>query len=79
MTKFFMAGHQCGNCFMSPLCRRVLKWLLDFWTMFVDPCILLTVINERELHCESRKGINKTKIKYCYWLAVVLHFMVCFE
>jgi hypothetical protein len=40
--------------------------------------MLLTVVNEPELHYQSRRGINKENVKYCYCLAVALHFMVWF-
>jgi len=44
----------------------------------VVTCVLLTVVNEPNLHYQSRRGINKKNVKYCYCLAVALHFMVCF-
>jgi hypothetical protein len=44
---------------------------------FVDTCMLLAVVNK--LYYQNRRGINKEHIKYCFCLAVALHFMACFE
>ena len=44
----------------------------------VDTCMLLTVVNESDLHYQSRRGIIKENVKYFYCLAVALHFIVYF-
>ena len=41
-------------------------------------CMLLTVVNRPDPHYQNRRGINKENVRYCYCLAVALHFMVCF-